>query len=70
MSIEPIKKIISSMEESSQKKLLNKRLNILEKDITRTQTKYLKANEDKLTLSHLLAKVNRDFKERPHCFCN
>jgi len=63
MSIEPIKKIINSMEESNHKKLLNKKLNILEKDINRTQTKYLKANEDKLTLSHLLAKVNRELEE-------
>jgi signal transduction histidine kinase/CheY-like chemotaxis protein/HPt (histidine-containing phosphotransfer) domain-containing protein len=63
MSIDPIKTIINSLPESNSKKVLTKKLNILEKDINRTQAKYLKANEDKLTISHLLAKVNRELEE-------
>ena len=63
MSLDPIKTIINSLPESNSKKVLTKKFNILEKDINRTQAKYLKANEDKLTLSHLLAKVNRELEE-------
>ncbi len=63
MSIEPIKKIINSLPESDSKKMLGRKIKILEKDITRTEAKYLKANEDKLTISHLLAKVNRELEE-------
>jgi len=63
MSIEAIKKIINSLPESDSKKKLARKINILERDITRTESKYLKANEDKLTISHLLAKVNRELEE-------
>ena len=51
------------MPESETKKNLLKKTIIVEKNMTRTETKYIKANEDKLTLSHLLTKVNAELEE-------
>ena len=63
MLIDSIKKLINSLPESDNKKMLGRKIKILDKDIVRTKAKYLKANEDKLTISHLLAKVNRELEE-------
>ncbi|MBL0722001.1 MAG: response regulator [Sulfurovum sp.] len=63
MLIESIKKIMNSLPESDSKKRLGKKIKILEKDITRREIKYLRATEDKLTISHLLAKVNLELEE-------
>ncbi len=63
MFIKPIKTIINNLPESSSKVVLNKKLDILDKQMKKTEAKYLKSNEDKLTLSHLLTKVNKELEE-------
>lgn len=63
MSIQPIRTIINNLPESTSKTVLTKKFNILEKEIGKTEAKYIKANEDKLTLSHLLSKVNQELEE-------
>ncbi len=63
MIIHSIKSLINSIPESETKKNLLKKIIILDKNISRTEAKYLKANEDKLTLSHLLTKVNAELEE-------
>ncbi len=63
MIIHSIKSLINSLPESETKKNLLKKIIIVEKNMTRTETKYIKANEDKLTLSHLLTKVNAELEE-------
>jgi len=63
MFIKPIKTIINNLPESSSKVILNKKLDILDKQMKKTEAKYLKSNEDKLTLSHLLTKVNTELEE-------
>ena len=63
MLMQPIITIINNLPESTSKTVLTKKFDILEKEIGKTEAKYIKANEDKLTLSHLLSKVNQELEE-------
>ncbi|SHO80552.1 conserved protein of unknown function; putative sensory transduction histidine kinase [hydrothermal vent metagenome] len=63
MFIKPMRTIINNLPESSSKVVLNKKLDILDKQMKKIEAKYLKANEDKLTLSHLLTQVNQELEE-------
>jgi CheY-like chemotaxis protein/nitrogen-specific signal transduction histidine kinase len=63
MFIKPIRTIINNLPESNSKIILNKKLDILDKQMKKIEAKYLKSNEDKLTLSHLLTKVNKELEE-------
>jgi len=63
MSINAIQTIIENLPESNGKKVLLKKLKFVEKDIKRTEARYIKSNEDKLTLSHLLTKVNKELED-------
>ena len=63
MPIHAIKTLINSLPESNTKQILNTKFTILEKKTNKTQEKYIKVNEDKLTLSHLLTEVNAELEE-------
>lgn len=63
MFTKPVKTIIAKLPESQGKALLSKKFDLLERDIKKTEAKYLKANTDKLTLSHLLVKVNKELED-------
>ena len=63
MSITTIKSMIEHLPESNGQKVLLKKLNHVDKEMKRTEARYFKANEDKLTLSHLLTKVNKELEE-------
>jgi len=63
MSMKAIKTIINSLPESNTKEDLTHQLKILEKKSKRIEEKYIRVNEDKLTLSHLLTEVNAELEE-------
>ena len=63
MPIKSIQSVIDTIPESDNKDTIIKKLSIVEKEFTRLEAKYLKANEDKLTLSRLLTKVNSELEE-------
>lgn len=63
MPIQAIKTIINSLPESDSKEDLLNTLIILEKKSKKIEEKYIRVNEDKLTLSHLLTEVNAELEE-------
>ena len=63
MPIQAIKTIINSLPESNSKQVLQTKMIVLEKKSKRTEDKYIKVNEDKLTLAHLLTEVNAELEE-------
>ncbi len=63
MPIQSIKKTIDTLPKSDAKEELQNKIAILEKKVKKTEVKYIKVNEDKLTLSHLLTEVNGQLEE-------
>jgi signal transduction histidine kinase len=63
MPIQAIKTIINSLPESNSKQVLQTKVIVLEKKSKKTEEKYIKVNEDKLTLAHLLTEVNAELEE-------
>ncbi len=63
MPIQAIKTIINTLPKSDAKEELINKFTILEKKTKKTEAKYIKVNEDKLTLSHLLTEVNAELEE-------
>jgi len=62
MSIDSIRTMLSKMPDSSGKEILGKNINIIEKQLKKANDKYKKENEAKLTLSHLLTRVNSELQ--------
>ncbi len=63
MNFRPVYSIVEKLPESDDKKRLKERLERLERDAKKTEELYVKTNEDKLTLSQLLNKVNKELEE-------
>ncbi len=60
---EKIKSIIASLPTFKNKDVILRELTHIQEDNDKTYQKYVKANEDKLTLSHLLSKVNDELED-------
>ena len=63
MPTQAIKTIINSLPESNSKQVLQTKMIVLEKKTKKIEEKYIKVNEDKLTLAHLLTEVNAELEE-------
>ena len=63
MNFRSVYSIVEKLPESDEKKRLKERLERLERDAKKTEELYIKTNEDKLTLSQLLNKVNKELEE-------
>ena len=63
MSENRIMPLINSLPESDIKEKLLNEFALLDRKFKKLETRYIKVNEDKLTLSHLLTEVNADLKK-------
>lgn len=63
MSQQDIQSIINNLPESDIKEDLRNQFTILAKKSKKIEEKYIRVNEDKLTLSHLLTEVNAELEE-------
>lgn len=63
MPVQSIKNIINNLPESKDKEVLSTEFSLFEKKTKKIEAKYIKVNEDKLTLSHLLTEVNAELEE-------
>ncbi len=63
MLIENIIKSISDIPDFTEKEITLKRVEHLQTEFTKLQKKYRKANDDRLTVSHLLSEINDELEE-------
>jgi len=62
MPINSIRTMLSKMPDSNGKDMLNNNINVIENKLDKANNKYKKENEAKLTLSHLLTRVNSELQ--------
>lgn len=63
MPIKSIQLVLDEVANLENQDRLIRKLATLERDVSKLEARYIKANEDKLTLSRLLTKVNRELEE-------
>ncbi len=63
MLLNNIQLLINGLPDSKNKNVILTKLDLLKKDIEKLRKKYEKSNEDKLTLAHLLSKVNDELED-------
>ena len=63
MLTKSIKNSISSLPDFKSKEIILRKLDLLQKDLDKSQQKYEKANSDKLTIASLLTKVNEELED-------